>query len=121
MGNVTKASGTSRFVHSFHTRPSRPRPQPARPVAETAGSLAASPVAGGRPRRPEPGRLRRAGQAVEERFEGELLGDVEVEAAAGVLDRGGAGARPGRVDLRRLAAQDVEAVAVEDDLLGVGG
>src|SRR6185437_15377387 len=39
MGNVTKTPRTSRIFRSFHTRPSRPRPQPARAVAETASSL----------------------------------------------------------------------------------
>ena len=57
----------------------------------------------------------------EERLEGQLLGDVEVEAAAGVLDQlggaaGAAGSRPSA-----WARSCVEAVAVEDDLLGAGG
>src|SRR6185437_6959339 len=45
----TRRRRTSRIVHSPSTRPSRPRPQPARAVAETAASLhLRAPASGGR-------------------------------------------------------------------------
>src|SRR4051794_20628090 len=33
--SLTSLPTASQFLHSFHTRPSRPRPQPARAVTET--------------------------------------------------------------------------------------
>src|SRR6185437_3484397 len=38
-GTLTRRGRRSRILHSQSTRPSRPRPQPARAVAETAASL----------------------------------------------------------------------------------
>ncbi len=58
----------------------------------------------------------RRSSAEEESLEGELLGDVEVEAAAGVLDQLGGAAGAGRVEPGGLGLELGEAVAVEDDL-----
>ena len=102
---ATACPGRHETPGTYLGRPGRPGARPGRP---------------GRQQDPDRG-SGRARQAVEERFQGELLGDVEVEAAARVLDGGGTRAGPGRVGLCRLGAKKVEAVAGEDDLLGARG
>ena len=60
-------------------------------------------------------------EAEEERFQRQLLGDVEVEPAARVLDQLGRAAGGSGVEPLGTGAQLREPVAVEDDLLGAGG